>query len=622
MARILFILPIQTSLEYARNIILPVCPDSEFITGSVIDAIPSVRQRLASGLKIVAARSMAATAIRSANLGVAVVEIPRTGFDILRAIEHANLSDKKLAFFSYPEKIWGIELFKDALGVDFRQYIISYKTEYEKELLNARANGIDVVLGGFTFVEAARRHQIPYILIKLGQESLLQTAEEVKKIDEALQMESARNRLLTSIQDYSYDGIIAVDKNGIIIAFNPLAENLTNISRSAALGTPIEITLPFLHLTKVIKTKRNELYTLIDLSHCKLMCNKVPIIDHGEIYGAVATFQAIGKIQEMEAKIRRQIYAREPSAKFQFKDVLGNSPSILNTIEIAKDFAATDYSVLISGETGTGKEVFAQSIHNASRRATGPFIAINCAALPTQILESELFGYVGGAFTGANKEGKIGLFEAAHGGTIFLDEISEMDYLNQGRLLRVLQEKSIMRLGSRKLIPIDVRIIAATNKNLPILIEKNAFRADLYYRLNVLMLELPPLRLRTSDIRLYTEIFAREFTESGKYTPKFTSKAIQFLESYAWPGNVRELKNSIGRVIVTAKKPIIDDITLRTLLSVPGAPAPTLSKKEQRQITEIEDALKQARGNYIAAAEILGIHRATLWRRMKKFHLE
>jgi len=186
----------------------------------------------------------------------------------------------------------------------------------------------------------------------------------------------------------------------------------------------------------------------------------------GSPVGAVATFQDIGKIQQWEASIRKTIYPEEHRAVFTFEDIVGSSSQIRQCISIAEQYAALDSSILISGETGTGKEVFAQSIHNASDRGHRPFVAINCAALPAQILESELFGYVGGAFTGASQKGKPGLLEIAHGGTLFLDEISEMDYSLQSKLLRVIQERKVMRLGSDRVLPIDIRIITATNKNL------------------------------------------------------------------------------------------------------------------------------------------------------------
>lgn len=622
MSKILLILPDKDLLPFAKETLTTIYPDIEVVAAIADQGVDIVKEKLAFGLEVVAARAVTAAAIRRADLNVAVVEIPRTSFDIIRTIDEANLHGKKLAFISYSEKIWGIDLFSDALGVMIRQYTVSYKKDYEKEILAACADGAEVILGGFTVVKTAQHHKIPCALIRLGKESLLQAAHEAIHIQEALDNEAAKRGIFGTILDYSYEGIITIDKSHRITAFNPLAQKFTRISKFAALGQPIETILPQFNLEKVADLGKEDLHSIVEVGKVKIMCNKVPITVNEKLYGAVATFQEIGKIQEMESKIRQQIYARGHLAKFHFEDILGKSSSILSTVEIAKNFAATNSSILILGETGTGKEVFAQSIHNASKRAKGPFVAINCAALPAQILESELFGYVGGAFTGANKEGNPGLFEVAHGGTILLDEIAEMDYLNQGRLLRVLQEKTIVRLGSHKVIPVDVRVISATNKDLEVLIQENKFRNDLYYRLNVLNLELPSLRTRKSDIRFYVENFAQEIVANSGVIPKFTPDTIRILEEYPWPGNIRELKNIVERIVATAKTSIISSTFLESIFHKKKSSLSALSQKEKRLIQEIQQALQNTNGNTTAASKLLGINRTTLWRRMQKFKIE
>jgi transcriptional regulator with PAS, ATPase and Fis domain len=280
--------------------------------------------------------------------------------------------------------------------------------------------------------------------------------------------------------------------------------------------------------------------------------------------------------------------------------------------------------VLITGETGVGKEVFAQSIHNASPRSQKPFVAINCAALPAPILESELFGYMGGAFTGANPKGKAGLLEIAHGGTLFLDEIAEMDFGIQSKLLRVIQEKRVMRLGSDRVMPVDVRIIAATNKNLKTLIREQKFRADLYYRLNVLRLRLPPLRERKPDIRLFAHYLLQRYEKAAPLKLHWGPDALERLVQHEWPGNVRELQNIVERIVAVCKQQTIPAELISRVMrdddDLPETPINTVcSSASEREV--ILQALAQTRGRLSAAANALGISRSTLWRKMKALKL-
>ncbi|MDR3561331.1 MAG: sigma 54-interacting transcriptional regulator [Negativicutes bacterium] len=622
MAKILFIIPDENLMPFAREVLQPSYPDIEIVAAISEEGVKIVQNRLAHGLEVVAARAVTAAAIRQAHLNISVVEIPRTSFDIIRALDEAKSSGGKFAFIAYSEKIWGIDLFTAALGISLQQYTVSFKEDFEKEILAARANGAEVILGGFSVVKTARRLGIPCSLIKIGEESLLQAAREAKQIQEALEIETAKRGVFGTILDYSYDGIVTVDSAHKITAFNPAAQKLTKVNRRAALGQPIEKVLPQFDLGKTVDKGRDDLHSIVGVNGARVMCNKVPIIVNGKSFGAVATFQEISKIQQMEALIRQEIYARGHVAKFTFGDVSGESPAIQAAIKTAQHYATTEFNVLILGDTGTGKEVFAQSIHNASDRANGPFVAINCAALPAQILESELFGYVGGAFTGANKEGRPGLFEIAHKGTLLLDEIAEMDYANQGRLLRFLQERTVVRLGSHKVIPVDVRIVAATNKDLETLVHENKFRDDLYYRLNMLNLELPPLKARKGDIRLYAETFLQEFSARSAKNFSLTPEAIEILEEYSWPGNIRELRNIMGRIAVTSQTSVVDGPLLKAVLKLKTLRPSALSPKEERRTQEIQKALHDAKGNYTAAAKLLGIHRMTLRRRMQKLQLD
>ncbi|SDF72333.1 sigma 54-interacting transcriptional regulator [Sporomusa acidovorans] len=622
MSKIVFLIPYKGLVAYTTEILAPKYPDIEVVLVNPRTAVPLVQQYIAQGVEIVAARPVTATAIRQANLGINVVTIPITSFDIIRAINTAKLQGKKIAVVAHSAMVLGIDFLAKELGVEIQHYCTECGQDYEAPILEAVANGAEVILGGVLAVTAAKRHNIPSSLIKIGDESIFQAAQEAMQIQTALENESAKRGFFNTVLDHTNQGIITIDVDHHITAFNPIAQKLTKTNKTNALGQPLEKILPQFTLLQTSSQKEIATHSIINVSGNKVMYNSVPIIINKKSFGAVISLQEIDKIQQMEAMIRKEIYARGHVAKFHFENIIGQSPAILNTIEMAKDFAATNSSILILGETGTGKEVFAQSIHNESSRAQGPFVAINCASLPAQLLESELFGYVGGAFTGANKEGKPGLFEVAHGGTIFLDELAEMDYVNQGRLLRVLQEKSVTRLGSYKVTPVDVRIIAATNKDLEVLISERKFRDDLYYRLNVLRLELPPLRMRQQDIPLFAKVFVDEFaTNTGKRF-SLTNDALKLLEAYSWPGNIRECRNLMERIAATAKTDTLNRSLLAPMLTPKQTTLPSRTPKEKRLIDEITKALHEAHGNYTVAADILGINRTTLYRRMQRLRID
>ncbi len=316
-------------------------------------------------------------------------------------------------------------------------------------------------------------------------------------------------------------------------------------------------------------------------------------------------------------------------AKYYFSDIIGDSEFIKKAKEYARRFSRHDASVLICGESGTGKELFAQSIHNESLRKKGPFVAINCSTIPASLMESELFGYAGGSFTGATKAGKKGYFELADQGTIFLDEISELSFEAQAQLLRVLAEKTLMRVGDNVIHQVDIRVLAATNKNLMQMVREGKFRADLYYRLNVLSLEIEPLRKRKEDILpIFNYYFIKICRQEKKYL-SITSEAKQVLMEYSWPGNVRQLRNFCERIVIVSQKEVLDkDFILSELqmtFSQDSELTEDVAEKENgdaEQIRKICQALEQSGGKRKAAAQLLGIHTSTLWRQMKKLGME
>lgn len=335
--------------------------------------------------------------------------------------------------------------------------------------------------------------------------------------------------------------IISVAQNGRIKECNRQAETMFGVRASEVVGKRGAQCFPQLPFAEVLRhgEEIHENIQVINDEH--MIVTMQPIVNSGKKYGAIAVIKRFNDEEKRYNKLRRSLIDRGYRAKYRFDDIIGTSPAMEKCVNMAKRMADSNSSMLIMGESGTGKEMFAQAVHNASERRGHQFVAVNCGAIPESLLESELFGYEEGAFTGAKKGGKAGLFELANKGTIFLDEISEMQLSLQKRLLRVLQEREVTRLGGDSVISVDIRLIAATNRNLRELIDKKEFREDLYYRISVLPISIPPLRSRTGDIRSLVDYFRREFGADFD----FTERAYEILERYRWRGNVRELRNYV-----------------------------------------------------------------------------
>ncbi|MGA5691682.1 sigma-54 interaction domain-containing protein [Cytobacillus pseudoceanisediminis] len=425
------------------------------------------------------------------------------------------------------------------------------------------------------------------------------------------------------IMELSHSGIAGVDNEGRIILFNQAAADFLKVPVKEAIGKLVTEVNPAAGLSKVLEEKSVQRDQLRKVGQRTAIISRAPIHYKGELIGAISSVRDITELQQYEETFRRKMIHQGLRAKFSLDQIVGTSKRMERLIGLAEKYAAADSTLLVQGESGTGKEMIAQGIHIASRRKGGPFVAVNCAALPESLLESELFGYEEGSFTGARKGGKAGLFEMAHKGTIFLDEIGELPLLLQARLLRVLQEREVMRIGGSKMIPVDVRIIAATNRNLIQLIHEGDFREDLYFRLAVLVLKVPSLRERLEDIPCLVESFLKEWRKAGSI--QVTEEDIRRLQTYTWPGNIRELKNLLERALVLTE----DGEPLQLFNSDVwiSAEHPSRANKDQpsdQNISEeeIEDLrikriLAEEDGHIGKAASRLGIHRSTLWRKLK-----
>lgn len=442
------------------------------------------------------------------------------------------------------------------------------------------------------------------------------------------------NNWIKIIFDSLYDGILIIDTNETVIYINPAYTRITGVEYSQIVDKRLRDIRKGSRLHAVLETKEPIVGALRQEQGAPYSVNMSPIFEGSDLVGAISvvstvddTYKLYRSIEKYELKVRSlesKIKAIQ-NAKYKLEDIVGQDIKFLETINIIKKIAPRNTTVLIYGESGTGKELYANAIHNESHRKDDTFIAVNCAAFQDNLLESELFGYEGGAFTGAKSEGKMGLFEAANKGTIFLDEISEMNLDLQAKLLRTLQENTIRRIGSVKEVSIDVRVIAATNKNLEDLAEQGLFRQDLFYRIAVFPLNIPPLRERKDDIMLLVDHFLNKQKNEFKKDIAIDSKAKKLLLGYMWPGNVRELRNTVEFAVN-----MMDDSTIKAE-HLPKRIQNTSGEKEYK-IKRLDQIVKEAErleinkalkicGHTVEgkkkAAELLGISLASLYNKIK-----
>ena len=600
------------------------------IEGSMGSGLDSAKKYEADGFDVIIARGGTQLLLKSSGLKVPTVPIPFTPIDVFNAIKEAEIVDRNIAIIAFNNMLPASESFVEIAERKLQIIQVTSEEEVEEKISSISTKGIKVVVGGGIVARYALKYNVKPIVIKTGREAIVSAIQEAIRLAIATREENKRGERFRIIVENSNDGIISIDIDGYITIFNNIAEKFLNIKCNEVIGKHIDDVLPQIELMEIFNIGIGETEIIKNINNNKLMISKIPIKVNDQVVDAVAILHDINRIQQMEEKIRREIFSTGHYAKYTFDDVIGRSKETLEIIRIGKEYANVNSTILIEGETGTGKEVMAQSIHNYSKKAAGPFVVVNCAALPENLLESELFGYAPGAFTGADKKGKRGLFEQAHGGTIFLDEISEINPLMQGRLLRVLQEKQVMRVGDNKVMPIDVRVIAATNRNLHKLIKEKAFREDLYYRLNVLNIELIPLRNKKGDIPDFVNYFIQIYSHKlDKPAVILSAEAMKYLSRYNWPGNVREIRNFVERLMVVAKKTHIqlEDIEGKLIIIHNTNRDESVITREPEKLYSTEkeaiiSALDENMGIINFAAKSLGISRTTLWRKMKNYNLK
>ena len=561
-----------------------------------------------------------------------VVSLNNSLSDYLWMLKERGLHTPGLiAFFSYDPMSSDILQMCEMLEVQTKNYIFKSFADCRGCVERALKDGAVFSVGGAWTDPWAKRLGLPHVIVENSVETILNALESATQL-RRVQVEEAEKQCLFKTQsemyqavlDFTHDAILAIDENGRIQVLNPPAERIMGCRAADSVGQPVEAVLPNTLLPDVLESGEKQLDQIMQIHQTLCNTNRIPILVDGQRRGVVATFRDVKQLQNSEQKIRLKLHEKGLVAKYAFNDILGDSPAIRSTIQIARSYAASRASVLILGETGTGKELFAQSIHNASDRRDGPFVAINCAAVSNSLLESELFGYEAGSFTGASRGGREGVFELAHGGTLFLDEIGEIPRETPVELLRVLQEKEIRRVGGSRVIPVDVRIIAATNKDLLQETVEGRFREDLYYRLDVLDLKLPPLRERGDDVKILGLHLFRQLP--GGKDPIMQSQFLYLLEQagpYQWYGNIRELQNFVERANILMRNAGASSVTVSDILRRRAEPAPEpCQETESRDRRAIEAALHNHPGSMADAARSLGCSRQTLWRKMKKYGIQ
>jgi transcriptional regulator with PAS, ATPase and Fis domain len=443
---------------------------------------------------------------------------------------------------------------------------------------------------------------------------------------------------LEAVLDAIPEPIVIVDSDARVIIFNKEYQRFLKIPKQEAIGKPVTEIIDNTGLHITCRTQREEIDIIQNIHGRDAIVQRIPLYIQGEFAGAIGKVNfrnveeiksLLKKISALENKVEKYEQNMHYRAEYTFEDIIGDSDEIIQIKVLAQKMAKTNSTLLVLGETGVGKELLVHAIHNTSERRKKPFISVNCAAIPPDLLESDLFGYEEGAFTGARKKGKPGKFHLADGGTLFLDEIGDMSLRMQAKLLRVLQDKEIEKVGGVTASKVDVRVITATNQDLKVLVENGEFRADLYYRINTLSCTIPPLRERKGDIPLIVHYTLDRLNRLENHHKSITPEAVELLTRYHWPGNVRELVNIMERMVFLSDNPIIESSHVeRAVQGLQPGPRPAVESGvflenavAKAEKDAIMHALTVSKGNRVRAAELLGIHRTTLYQKMHRYNI-
>ncbi|MDD0814090.1 propionate catabolism operon regulatory protein PrpR [Curvibacter sp. HBC28] len=598
----------------------------EVVDGSFEQALSLARERLARGTVDVFVSAGSNASLLRRHLQAPVATIQLGGFDILQALIEARGLSQRVGIVMYGQTIPELESVKALLNIEIHQHAYQTPDDARDCMARLREHGVQVVVGSSLVVDLARQDGLTGILA-YSLASIRQGFEDALELARVARLEADRYAQLDGVLRHLQDAVLAVDPAGRITAANPAMLAVLQRPQAAVLGQALALLCPELSLDSTLRSGQEQGGDVLRLGGRDWLVHRTPILAQDAVVGAALTLYDAHSIHEGDNRLRMQQRQNQRGARYRFADLGGASPAWLAALDEARRFASTGLSVLLQGETGTGKELVAQAMHHASERAHRPFVAVNCSAFAEGLLESELFGHEEGAFTGARRGGRRGLFEAAHTGTLFLDEIGDMPLGLQTRLLRVLQEREIHRLGASHPLPVDVRVIAATHQPLAQRVQQGLFREDLFYRLNTLCLNLPPLRQRPDDLLP----LAQQLLAQRLRALKLPAQAAELLagwgealRAHPWPGNVRELENVMDRLAVSQLPPRRTVPWPEQLIHAAGTPvpgaavstgaAPSAPHPDTRPAQRAAEALARCGQHHGRAAEALGISRSTLWR--------
>ncbi|MBN1829983.1 MAG: sigma 54-interacting transcriptional regulator [Deltaproteobacteria bacterium] len=605
--------------------------DPIYAKNSLDDALYEASLMIREGVDIIISRRGTAHILRE-NLKVPVLAARFSAEDLCRNIRDASKLGKKILLTVFGDETIETDIFEEIFNVKILLGRFHDKSSLEQAIIWGKSQECEVVIGGGHTQLYAGRHGLHSIILQTTLEAVRSTLEDAISIVESLREDQKKHLLYRAIMDTTFEGIIAVNREGTITNMNKAAQELLNLQETPVNGKSLTSILHDSSINTVLRQGQTSWNKVERINGESFLTNYRPLVVGNEVTGAVMTFKDIKNVFQAEQAVRRT-FSKHLRAKYTFSNMIYKSRSMEELILRAKKYAISDSTMLISGETGTGKEILAQSIHNYSNRANGSFVSINCAAVPDQLLESELFGHEEGAFTGARRGGRPGLFELAHNGTMFLDEIALTPLSLQARLLRVLQEREVMRIGGNQLIPVNVRVIAATNRDLGEEVREGRFREDLFFRLNVLTLSIPSLKERSVDIPVIVEALIRESSQNHNKLPvTIPRQYLKKLTLIEWPGNVRQLQNVIDKLVILSDGDFNDSIFNELYEEVYAYSCKREQKKSEDKIPSLSDsrnisdrlmykniyeALETERFNKKAASKKLGISRTTLWRRLK-----